>query len=840
MYSELMKANTEANKNVQALSYFDNYRGITFLNDLFKKHPDLFETSTSINKHSDCCGGFVFYLLYSGQIVKASCLFDEFELFIKNSNPNIMKALMGNPYKIYSEGLNIISWARYLKETSTFCIYEPILKLNDIVLQTFLQTRKFIYNDKTYTLEDIRPLAFTNIGENITDLLPYIAYLYNFLINCSPYEFNSVANGNVQTIYVQSLNQYFENAWLKLIKNYPMLKIETFYSSLDNGNIFNIVNKEDIRSLLKDILEPSNILEIRNSIIENNTEILSACVKDQLMISQDDVLQGFHEVFTRLIDIIIKCNPFTKILDNVPYFSCFNPNLDITYRLVQWCLCGSNTPFLITDSFEFIPLQRYLKKYDRIPKMKIETDIQKNILCGNSAFLLSDPSQQIVIGYIIKELTDLLNDVMNDIDYLKPSACETNELIESQLFNVYINGLYARYNSILSEQLKNMNKSDIVILESLTNALNKFYNNQFSSNIIRSYIFSFYSDNLLKFCNTASKHNISSTKSFSSIVYYCLHNEIDKNKIENLLNLEYALMCINNKYFCNTINAMSNKITSLILHNSYIFQPYIMRTTNNIHEYTIGGITLCQKSIITNALIRAIEYIRHTRGTTEELECLLEWIKVLDNNEINDTIEELLIKNDINTIKSILISKFNSLSSSTNKHVVRTSLDSYKFEDKKFRKRNDIYFINDSLLSDLSKYCFEKQLAKNIQADELYWRPIKITTNAIRTTFPSKNKFFIDKIECTSYIMENGEYVQIPIIKFDSKIETISIIYQPPQGLKVIKIITPSGSLLENNVFFIFTNSKVSEEWITKNIQYEDANRMIVNGANMKANVNIL
>lgn len=833
-----MKANSESNKTPQIISYFDNYRGITFLNDLFKKHPDLFETSTSINKHSDCCGGFVFYLLYSGQVVKASCLFDEFELFMKNSNPNIMKALMSNPYKIYSEGLNIISWARYLKDTCTFCIYEPILKLNDIVLQTFLQTRKFIYNDKDYYLEDIRPLAFTNVGENITDLLPYIAYLYNFLINCSPYEFNSVANGNVQTVYTQAINQYFESAWMKLIKNYPMLKIETFYSSLDNDTIFNIVNKEDIRALLKDILEPSNILEIRNSIIENNPDILSACVKDQLMISQEDVLQGFHEVFTRLVDIVIKCNPFTKLLDSIPYFANFNPSLDITYRLVEWSLCGSDTPFLITDSFEFIPLQKYQKKYERIPKMKIETDIQKNILCGNSAFLLSDPAQQIIIGYIIKELNDVLNDVMNDTDSLKPSVCDTNELIESQLFNIYINGLFAKHNSVLSEQLKHLSRSDIIILESLSNSLNKFYNNQFSSNIIRSYIFSFYPEYLLKFCNTASKHNITSTKSFSSIVYYCLHSEIDNNKINNLLNLEYALMCVHNRHFCNIVNMMSNKITSVILHNSYIFQPYVMKTTNSIHEYTLGGITLCQKSIITNALVRAIEFIRYTRGTTEELECFLEWIKRLDNEEINDTLEDFLIKKDINTIKNILVSRFNTLSSKSSKNNIYNCLEGFIFENNKFRKRNDIYFYTDSLLNEISKYCFEKQLAKNIQAEELYWRPLRITTNSISTTFPSKNKFFIDKIECTSYIMENGEYSQIPIIKYNSEIETISIIYQPPQGLKVIKIISPSGSILENNVFFIFTNAKVSEEWISKDTSYEENNRMILNGVNMKINPN--
>ena len=180
-HPELMEANANQNKPPQSFTYFDNFRGLSFLNDLFKAHPDLFETPTKIDKHGDACGGFVFYLLYSGQMVKASALFDEFAVYMRNSNPKIIQTIMTKPQDIYSvQGLNIITWAKYLRETGTFCVYEPVLKLNDIVLQTFLQTKKVIWNDKTYNLEDIRPIAFTNIGENITDLIPYICYLYNF------------------------------------------------------------------------------------------------------------------------------------------------------------------------------------------------------------------------------------------------------------------------------------------------------------------------------------------------------------------------------------------------------------------------------------------------------------------------------------------------------------------------------------------------------------------------------------------------------------------------------------------------------------------------------------
>ena len=829
MYSELMKANTEQQtKSPEIISYFDNFRGISFLNDLFKKHPDLFETPNSLNKHSDCCGEFVFYLLYSGQVVKASCLFDEFELFVKNSNPETIKIMMTNPSKIFGTGINLITWARYLKETQNFECFEPILQLNNIVLQTFFETRKITWNDKSFNLEELRPIAFTNVGENITDLLPYIAYLFNFLINCQPYEFNSVANGNVQNIYVQAMNQYFENSWRRLIKNYPMLKIETFYASLDNDSIFGIVEKEDIRSLLKEILSIDNVLKIRNGIIENNPEILSACIRDQLAISQHDVLIGFNEVLSRLVDIVVQSNPLNRLIQKIPFFSAFEPNLEITYRIVEWCLCGSETPFLISDSFEFIPLQNYLKKLNRIPSMKIKTGIQKNLLCREIPFLLSNPAQQIISGYVIREMNDVLNDVTLETDNLKPLSTDANDLIESEIFNVFINGSFAKHNKTLLSVFSQLHQNDILLLESISNSLNKFYQNQFSNNIVRSYLFSFFPEYLLKFCQRQSEHSI---KSFSNFVYWCLENsEIDQKKIENLLNLEYALMCVNNRDFVNLVNQMSARITSLILHNSFIFQPYIKKTTNRIHEWTIGGISLCRKSVISNPLIRGCEFIRKVRGTTEEIEIFMDWIQKLDNQTINETVEEFIKRNEVNSIKNIIISRFNNVSAEKR----LKCLENYIFDGTKFKIRNDVYFVSDQILQDVIQFSFDRQFAKNIQSPDLYWRELKISTDKISTTFPSKNKFFIGKVECSSYIMENGEYVEIPVIQFNSEIETLSIIYQPPQGLKVLKIITPSGDLSENNVFFLFTNSKISQDWIPREIQYNEMNKLTTNGGTVK------
>ena len=82
--------------------------------------------------------------------------------------------------------------------------------------------------------------------------------------------------------------------------------------------------------------------------------------------------------------------------------------------------------------------------------------------------------------------------------------------------------------------------------------------------------------------------------------------------------------------------------------------------------------------------------------------------------------------------------------------------------------------------------------------------------------------------------MENGEYVSIPVYEYNSSFETMSIVYQPPRGLKNIRIISPSGLLLENNCFFVFTNGKIDEEWIKHDISYEGLTKLTTNGGTAK------
>ena len=863
VYTEWMKENAEQNIPAQSFTYFDNFRGIHFLNDLFVQYPELFETSSVVEKHSNAKGSFVYYLMYSGQVVKPQALFDEFEMFLKFTGDDQTK-------------FGLINWARYLKETGIFYIFEPVLKLNNIVLQSFLQTRKIIWNDNTYTLDDLSPIAFTLSGENIAELLPYIAYLYNFLINCSPYEFNSIGNGNVQQIYIRQLNQYLESAWRKLIKNYPMMKLEQLYQSLDSGDIFEYINKSDIQTLLQDILSPETLLEIRNKIIENNLNLLDSCVKDQLSLSQDNVLQSFHEVLTRLTDIVISHSPITSIYNNAPQFHVFNPDMDIVWRIVEWCLTGAEPTFCINDDFEFLPLDSYHTKIKGIREMKIDSEVNKSTIIGKVPFMLSDPVRQIIIGYVKQEFTDLMNDLSVSTEEFMPGQFDAETSLEGEIFSIIANGYFSRYSSVVSEMFnKNLlSQADKLILDKLNQSVKKFYSNIFSSNLIRSYIFSFFCDNLLKHLvnpavNPANPLQSSSAKSlsttlssssslnllsnieqgyysgtipkkpkkqskqtinFSNFKYVC-SSAIDKQRFVNIANIEYALMCVHNVQFGNIVNAMVSRITSIILHNSHIFQVYIKGTTDNIHPWAIGGITLAQRSIISNPIVRGCEFVRRCIGTNEHVECLLEWMSFLNDQTVNETTEDSLGK-DMSLVRNLINSRFNTS---------KTKLDclwNYVWKDGKLTKLTNAYFVD--YINKVFRYCFSRQSPKNTQANELFWRPIMIGPRMFKTYRPNLNKFFIGKTECTSYIMENGEYCELPVLQYHSSMQTISIIYQPPSGLKVLKIISPSGLLPENNTFFIFSSAELKEEWVKKNIEFDGLTKMTIEGGTVKVNPNTL
>ena len=102
---------------------------------------------------------------------------------------------------------------------STLSFYLISIYLNNKVLQSFLNKKQLNYRQKIITLNDLRPVAYTNVGENIIGLLPYITYIYNFFINCRNYTFNEIISGSKQNVFMENVNNTFDNYYIKLLSS---------------------------------------------------------------------------------------------------------------------------------------------------------------------------------------------------------------------------------------------------------------------------------------------------------------------------------------------------------------------------------------------------------------------------------------------------------------------------------------------------------------------------------------------------------------------------------------------------------------------------------------------
>ena len=159
------------------------YKSIVFAKLLLQNYPELFGDEAAA----------IFYIENAGKTIKPELLYLAFENYLTNSTTNIIKAKLNNVPLYTVNQDNIIQWARYIQNKEKFVIFEPVMHNCNNVLKTFINCgKKFIYKNYDLDIEKIKPLCVNNVGENCAELMIYVAYLYNFFINCKPFVFNEV------------------------------------------------------------------------------------------------------------------------------------------------------------------------------------------------------------------------------------------------------------------------------------------------------------------------------------------------------------------------------------------------------------------------------------------------------------------------------------------------------------------------------------------------------------------------------------------------------------------------------------------------------------------------
>ena len=447
------------------------YKSIVFAKLLLQNYPELFGDEAAA----------IFYIENAGKTIKPELLYLAFENYLTNSTTNIIKAKLNNVPLYTVNQDNIIQWARYIQNKEKFVIFEPVMHNCNNVLKTFINCgKKFIYKNYDLDIEKIKPLCVNNVGENCAELMIYVAYLYNFFINCKPFVFNEVITGSSAQLFMEAINNHFNVYFTKLInegtytkKNSKTITNDFRFNSLDQlfSDVKNIeyFKASEVKTILKNMLDISKILDIRDRVLNKNDELLNISMSNQNTVSMDVCYKGFISVFSVLFDKVVKLNYWYKnIFINLPRFNENNINYHELSLMTEYAICGGDHPFVINEyeQYEASGDPGSLFKYPNIGLQTLKTNIFKPSITTIKPFASSNVFAELITGFLAQLLEEYQTDVFNhppikvdekDLDLIENK--KANIRIEQILNNLYINGKYSLYSSSVCNSLNYLMKN---------------------------------------------------------------------------------------------------------------------------------------------------------------------------------------------------------------------------------------------------------------------------------------------------------------------------------------------------------------------------------------------
>lgn len=802
----------------------NKYRAIEFTNKTFERYPELMDGK----------GATLYYILNAGQTKKVAVMYTIFETFVKNSRPDAYASILKGIEPINKDVDPIFSWARYLKKTKKCYIYEPVLSYNNKVLQEFLDTKTFKLKDRATTINDMRPLCYINTGENIADLLPYIAYLYNFFINCNNYTFGEILAGSSHNSFLESIEANFTKYYQKLIASTNGMNMTKLFAKPQE--LVKYFSPDVLKAMYSEMLNPENIIQIRNDIIMNDaTKQLQKAISQQTEVTKPVVQAGYIKVLNDLMGILIENNPISLFYKTIPRFCSKTLN---EYELSQWtayAMSGGSEPFMINKDLSYVGIGdiEHHGTIDILPPQRLITEVKQLSIGSIKPFTNASIGLQLTAGYVKQKFTEYQNDILNDFPIsIDKSFISTEkhgvDRMENIISGLFVNGIYGREWDSLKDILNILkgNPRFMKAIKDIFNApalLESYFDNPYGAKIVSAYILSFLPDWLLKFIATNGSIigiKIPATQAinintFCPMAMFAQTHDVDHLRIEKLLALETSLMYLHNKSYTNFVNDRIKDFITIINNNVYIQQPYVKGTSDNIGVYAIGGRDLVAKAGLSNPLLRAYWFVALTQGTCSSMETFYDWVKYLDNKNAHDIITLSIEDKDINTIKKVLTNKYNEMISANN---VPLLLSNYTFNsDGSWILRATPYYIDltlpdgTQLLPFLIGYVFNETHAKNIADNELVMKPIKYVNNSFIAERTSFNKAQFGGTQVGAILSEFGQSYKLPYYDFNAVLDDFSIEVSAPSGYNTLYIPTDSGKQVSNDVYFVYTKYNMTQ-----------------------------
>lgn len=787
---EISNVNTHTDKIWQMFG--EEYKYINGTYKAFVERPEVFG-ETSLN---------FLYALYVGK------------QYQKDSVYSMFKAFMNKAPDTYESNV-LFLWADELRKHKNFIDFEPTFnKLNKVLSAWF--TRKTVkYNGKEVPLNLFRPILYNTYGVNIIELIPYIAYLFTFLIYGYPFVFSDAYSSSSLKDFYNLLENWFMSCYTELYKEQGI--------SILNVNFNTKIPDSIWRSFYEHMLDAKKIIEIRNEEINKTHKALVAMTETQQGIVEEDLYDKFNLVLTKLIDCAVSESSYKNILPKIPCFDekYFIPNE--TVNLTSYFISGTQNEIIIDDHNDY-KYMLYNGVYLNLPKQfslrKPKTGLKTLHYCLGKPFVGSDVLLQIFTGMLRSRFIAKRSDQLDPMPiYLYPGNLQNDELYNF-IMPFFIRGVWALENREMTVIMRSLidNPQTKQYIEDMFSAYETFkliYGYTPASILTPIYTISLLNAWVYNHCNKGMDMN-----TFNPFIYM-KQSVIDFNRVNKLQNILYSMLFINNEEYVRMTNNLNSEFYEIIQSNPLILMPYVQAINDDAPVFAIGGCECYKYAHFPNPFVRAFGFLSNVMGIDEGINVLYRYTESIDNNTVFDIIREN--KNSISTV-------INTINTANRQEATLPAiLFRWRFSINEDGSLSYVERINNEFAGEIDpdtgktyveimlKYSFNQSLTGNVLDSEIMRVKVFDITGSMKlnVSIPTfMNSFAYDGKSYSINVSAMGSPVYIPYYGVKTNISVRNVNFADPEGKTLRKILVPSSGVEENNnVFWVYSNVAVHSKF---------------------------
>lgn len=820
-YADEYEGNDESIAEGIASLVSDKTPAIAFTHGLFKAKPYLFGSYTPS----------LFYAHYAGTSYKPRAIFAAFENYVGNKNEELMKSLQTRQVGPFEFNSNmIVDWAKAMQISKAHVSFEPVMTTLYSVMKDWLANRVVMYEGINYNISEFKPLMYTCSGESFMSLLPYICYVITFMVHCHPYTFNEATSESSVFGFHTALNNWYMLNYTALGSDHS---IDVINDSLEE--IFNSVPDNELIDVIKIVLNPKKIINIRDKELSLTPDLLDECIGDQNGLNYATIKQAWNATMTRLLEITLELNPVKQLFDKFPAFDSSVVNIRELALWTQYALAGGSKSVII-ENLESTVVKRLsipytmtahadeasVKSYstDVLDKQSLKTSIKQLSIAKGLAFSANDLVLDMAMSYIYKAINDKRNDPLDDsppltIDQSDFDGTFGGKSIGETLKNLFVNGLWMYDNSSMASIMETLltypriasEITDILRLGDITQIV---YKNRFASLMITTYVLSQFNTWVLAMCN-----NNLSVNYFSPYIYLANHSP-ETERVQKLADMTVSLMYLSTGNYCSFINGVAKRFSSLMEVSPIIQQPYVKGHQDLADIYAIGGCDLYSVAKSPNAFIRGYKWITSVYGGCEQLETFYRFAMMLDNTAHLELVESN-IKN-ISVIETSLRTHWVKMLSNKS---CPNILANYSFTSGNYTYKSYPYMLNlqtsdgKSILETVCSKAFAKSDAINESERVIIFKPIQYVANKVTAGRAVQNGMKYNNATTSAYLSETGVDLHVPVYSYDCCMEDVRVIYTGPEGRRLIQFNMFNSRVYDNQTILLYTANPVQSRFAT-------------------------